>query len=126
MPRIFQGVDDFRGAAGESLGTGPWMEISQDRIDSFADVTEDWQWIHIDPERATASEIGATIAHGYLTLSLVPKLSSQIFDFANIGRALNYGLDKVASRPWSTRATASGQAGVCARGADARPAAEAS
>lgn len=95
MPRIFDGIDDFRTAVGESLPAGPWLRISQDRIDAFADVTEDWQWIHVDTDRAAASGIGATVAHGYLTLSLVPRLSSQVFDFVNIGRALNYGLDKV-------------------------------
>jgi acyl dehydratase len=95
MTRIFDGIDDFRTAVGKELGTGPWFTIDQDRINGFADVTEDWQWIHVDTERAAASDLGSTIAHGYLTLSLLPRLSSGIFDFAGIGRAVNYGLDRV-------------------------------
>jgi acyl dehydratase len=91
----FHSVAEFAGAAGRELGTGPWFAVSQQRIDDFADVTEDWQWIHVDPERAVASELGSTIAHGYLTLSLVPRLSSGIFTFDGIGRAVNYGIEKV-------------------------------
>lgn len=95
MTHTFVGVDGFRAAAGQALGTGPWFEIDQARISGFADVTEDWQWIHVDPERASASDLGSTVAHGYLTLSLVPRLSAGIFEFSGIGRALNYGLDRV-------------------------------
>lgn len=95
MTHVFRGVDDFRNAGGLDLGVGAWFEITQERIDTFADVSEDWQWIHVDPERAAASAIGSTVAHGYLTLSLIPRLSSDLFTFDGIGRAINYGLDKV-------------------------------
>lgn len=93
--RIFHGVEEFRHAAGQRLGVGPWMTMSQERIDGFADITEDWQWIHVDPERARAAGMRGTWAHGYLTLSLIPRLSSRVFDFADIGRAVNYGLERV-------------------------------
>lgn len=95
MTHVFHGVDAFRAAAGLDLGAGDWFVISQDRIDTFADVTEDWQWIHVDTEKAAATDLGTTVAHGYLTLSLIPRLSSELFTFAGIGRAINYGLDKV-------------------------------
>ncbi|WKN48448.1 MaoC family dehydratase [Nocardioides sp. Arc9.136] len=95
MTRTFHGVEELRAGAGVDLPPGPWFTVTQERIDAFADVTEDWQWIHVDPERAAASPTGSTIAHGYLTLSLLPRLSSDLFDFAGIGRAVNYGLDRV-------------------------------
>ncbi|MFE4002457.1 MaoC family dehydratase [Nocardioides sp. YIM B13467] len=95
MTLTLDGIDGVRAATGTDLGPGPWFEIDQPRISSFADVTEDWQWIHVDTERAAGSDLGSTIAHGYLTLSLIPRLSSDMFTFASIGRALNYGLDKV-------------------------------
>lgn len=95
MPHVFYGVDDFRMAADLDLGAGDWFTVTQDRIDAFADVTEDWQWIHVDPHLAAGSDIGTTVAHGYLTLALVPRLSSELFTFEGVGRAINYGLDKV-------------------------------
>lgn len=95
MPHVFTSVDDFRAAAGLDLGAGRWLTITQDRIDTFADVTEDRQWIHVDPRRAAASDLGTTVAHGYLTLSLLPRLSSDLFTFDGVGRAINYGLDRV-------------------------------
>lgn len=95
MTLTLDGIDGVRAATGTDLDPGPWFEIDQPRISSFADVTEDWQWIHVDTERAADSDLGSTIAHGYLTLSLIPRLSSDVFTFASIGRALNYGLDKV-------------------------------
>jgi acyl dehydratase len=95
MTRILDGLDDIRASVGEDLGAGAWFVMDQARINAFADTTEDWQWIHVDRERAAASELGGTLAHGYLTLSLLPRLSSDVFAFDNIGRALNYGLDKV-------------------------------
>lgn len=94
MTTVFSTIDEFRAASGAQLGTGPWFAMDQDRIGAFADVTEDWQWIHVDLERA-ADELGSTIAHGYLTLSLIPRLSTGILDFDGLGRVLNYGLDKV-------------------------------
>lgn len=95
MTITFQSVAEFRAAEGAELGVGDWLTITQDRIDTFADVTEDHQWIHVDAGRAAASELGSTVAHGYLTLSLIPRLSSALFTFDTGGRAINYGLDKV-------------------------------
>jgi acyl dehydratase len=93
--RVFATLDEFRAAAGETLGVGDWLEITQERIDAFADVTEDHQWIHVDPERAAAGPYGATIAHGYLTLSLIPRLGSRIFTVHGARMAINYGTNKV-------------------------------
>ena len=96
MARIFDGLDAIRDSVGQEFPAGAWFAVDQARIDAFADITEDWQWIHVDPERAAASELGTTLAHGYLTLSLLPRLSSDVFAFGdNIARALNYGLEKV-------------------------------
>ncbi|MFC6152825.1 MaoC family dehydratase [Nocardioides yefusunii] len=95
MGRTIRGIAEFRSLVGSELGTSEWFEITQERIDAFADVTEDWQWIHVDPERARAEGLGGTVAHGFLTLSLMPRLSAQVFEFAEVGRAVNYGLDKV-------------------------------
>lgn len=95
MTRVFIGVAGFRAALGAELGPGDWFELTQQRIDDFADVTEDWQWIHVDPERAAASDLGRTVAHGYLTLSLLPRLSSELFQFAEVDRAVNYGIERV-------------------------------
>jgi acyl dehydratase len=95
MTRVFRGAAEFRGAAGTDLGASGWLTMEQPRIDGFADVTEDWQWIHVDPVRAADSDLGTTIAHGYLVLSLIPRLSFEIFDFADIDRAVNYGLERV-------------------------------
>ena len=71
MARIFQTPHELKAAVGEQLGSSDWLEISQERIDLFADATGDHQWIHVDPEKAASGPFGATIAHGYLTLSLV-------------------------------------------------------
>ncbi|MGW4032965.1 MaoC family dehydratase [Streptomyces sp. NPDC004838] len=75
--------------------TGEWLPIEQDRIRSFADATEDWQWIHLDEARATAGPFDATIAHGYLTLSLLPRLTEGLLTVGGIAMAVNYGLDRV-------------------------------
>jgi acyl dehydratase len=95
MSRTIRGVEEFRSLVGTELGVSEWFDITQERIDAFADVTEDWQWIHLDHERAVAEGLGGTVAHGFLTLALMPRLSAQIFEFADIGRAVNYGMDKV-------------------------------
>jgi len=82
----------------ETIGqsaTGAWFEVDQSRIDAFAAATEDRQWIHTDPERAAAGPFGATIAHGYLTLSLLPHLTAGLLEVGGIAMAVNYGLDKV-------------------------------
>src|SRR3954451_9775492 len=93
--RTINGLDDLRAAEGETLGTSDWHEISQDDINTFADVTGDHQWIHVDTERAKDTPFGGTIAHGYYTLSLIPMLSAQVLDFEGFAFGLNYGLDKV-------------------------------
>jgi acyl dehydratase len=93
--RTISGLDELRQAEGQELGTSDWHEVTQDAIDTFADVTGDHQWIHIDPERAKETPFGGTIAHGYYTLSLAPMFTEQIFGLDGFGFAINYGLDKV-------------------------------
>ncbi len=89
-------IDEAQALVGQELGVGQWKEIDQKRIDAFADVTEDHQWIHIDVERARSeSPYGTTIAHGFLTLSLIPALSKDNFRVQNAKLAINYGLNKV-------------------------------
>lgn len=80
---------------GRDLGESGWLEITQERIDTFADATDDHQWIHCDPERAAEGPFGATIAHGYLTLSLVIPLMEQVLVIENKTTSINYGLNKV-------------------------------
>ncbi|TYB48217.1 MaoC family dehydratase [Actinomadura chibensis] len=94
-PRHFGSIDEFRACAGEEIGVGDWFEIDQDRIDAFAEITEDRQWIHVDPARAASGPYGATIAHGYLTLSLIPVLGRGIYTVGGVRMSVNYGLDKV-------------------------------
>jgi len=94
--KVISSIDDAVGLVGQELGVGEWKEIDQKRIDAFADVTEDHQWIHLDVERAkTESPYGTTIAHGYLTLSMIPKLSKDNLRVENAKMAINYGLNKV-------------------------------
>lgn len=93
--RIFNGIADLADAAGEQLGTSDWVVVDQQRIDTFAQATGDHQWIHVDPERAADSPFGGTIAHGLLTLSLLPSLLHQIYRVDGVRMAVNYGLNKV-------------------------------
>jgi acyl dehydratase len=93
--RVFTTLDEVAAASGEELGTSEWLSIEQDRVDRFAEATGDHQWIHVDPERAASGPFGGTIAHGYLTLSLVPFLGSQVFALETPGAKLNYGVNKV-------------------------------
>ncbi len=93
--RVFDSSADVAAAVGEDLGTSEWVEITQDRVNTFADATGDHQWIHVDVERAADGPFGGTIAHGYLTLSLVPWLASQVFTLGGEGAKLNYGTNKV-------------------------------
>ena len=86
---------DLLTMVGDDLGTSPWVEVGQDRINLFADATGDHQWIHVDVERAKLGPFGGPIAHGYLTLSLLIPLWSQILVFEELGMAVNYGLNKV-------------------------------
>jgi acyl dehydratase len=93
--RILDDLDALPGLTGDELGLSDWLEIDQERVDRFADATGDHQWIHVDPERAAAGPFGGTIAHGYLTLSLIPFLGSQVFALETPGAKLNYGVNKV-------------------------------
>lgn len=93
--RVFTGADELRAAAGEQLGVSDWMTIEQQRVNAFADATEDHQWIHIDPQRAAAGPFGSTIAHGFLTLSLLPHLIDQTYRVESATMVINYGLNKV-------------------------------
>ncbi len=94
--KVITSIDDAIASAGQPLGVSDWTVIDQNRIDTFADVTEDRQWIHVDVERATnEGPYGATIAHGFLTLSLIPMLSRQVYRVENSRLAMNYGLNKV-------------------------------
>jgi acyl dehydratase len=80
---------------GEEVGVSPWVEVSQERIDTFAKAIDDFQWIHVDPARARDSPFGGTIAHGFLTLSLLSHLSERTFSFADRRMGVNYGLNRV-------------------------------
>jgi acyl dehydratase len=94
--KLITSIDDATGLVGSELGVSDWLEIDQQRINDFADVTGDHQWIHIDVERAKKeSPYGAPIAHGFLTLSLIPALSKDNFRVQNATLAINYGLNKV-------------------------------
>ena len=93
--RIFTSLDEVVDAVGQELGTSDWLAIEQERVDLFAEATGDHQWIHVDVERAKDGPFGGTIAHGYLTLSLVPYLGSTVFSLETPGAKLNYGVNKV-------------------------------
>jgi acyl dehydratase len=95
MPTVFESPADLKSAVGQHLGTSEWLEITQDRIDRFADATGDHQWIHVDPERARQGPFGATIAHGYLTQSLVNYFLPQIVEVRGISMGINYGADRL-------------------------------
>ncbi|MFJ2114349.1 MULTISPECIES: MaoC family dehydratase [unclassified Streptomyces] len=93
--RTVTGVDEIKALAGTDLGRTDWLEITQDRVNTFADATDDHQWIHVDPERAKDGPFGAPIAHGYLTLSLIIPLFNDLLAVEGIRMSLNYGLEKV-------------------------------
>ncbi len=95
MATIFETPADLAGAVGRHLGYSTWLEITQDRINQFADATGDHQWIHVDPVRAKDGPFGACIAHGYLTLALVNLFLPQIVEVRGIRMGVNYGVDKV-------------------------------
>lgn len=94
-PRIINGADELKGLIGEHLGYSPYVSISQEQVNQFADATGDHQWIHIDVERATSGPFGAPIAHGYLTLSLGPALYPQVVSIGGFSMGVNYGTNKV-------------------------------
>jgi len=89
------GPDELKAKIGEELGVSDWHEVTQERINAFAESTEDFQWIHVEPERAKDTPFGGTIAHGYYTLSLAPSLSEEIFQVEGVAFGVNYGLNKV-------------------------------
>ncbi len=93
--RTFTTYDELSDAIGEDLGTTEWLEVTQERVDAFADATGDHQWIHVDVDRAKGGPFGGTIAHGYLTLSLIPQFSPQLLALDTPGPKLNYGVNKV-------------------------------
>jgi acyl dehydratase len=86
---------ELEARVGQEIAVSPWVDMPQERIDLFAKATEDFQWIHVDPERAKSSPFGTTIAHGYLTLSMLPKLIESTFEFSDRKMGVNYGLNKV-------------------------------
>ncbi|CAM3211625.1 acyl dehydratase [Williamsia muralis] len=92
---VYRGIADLEAAVGQELGPSDWFPIEQDRVDGFADVTEDHQWIHVDTEKAASGPFGATIAHGFLSLSLVPYFVSQLRRIEGAKMGVNYGLDRV-------------------------------
>jgi len=112
MATIFENPGELLAAVGRTLGTTDWLEITQERIALFADATGDHQWIHVDPERARSGPFGMTIAHGYLTLSLVNLFLPQLLEVRGISMGVNYGADKVrfpAPVPVGSRIRGSGQ-----------------
>ncbi|MET3524012.1 MaoC family dehydratase [Mesorhizobium abyssinicae] len=94
-PRQFDGIDDLAKAVGTHLGYSPWRVVSQDRINKFADATDDHQWIHTDEDRAKTGPFGTTIAHGFLTVALTTPMVAEIFEVNNLAMELNYGLEKL-------------------------------
>ncbi|MFE9453221.1 MaoC family dehydratase [Streptomyces sp. NPDC006739] len=94
-PRTFTSPDELKAAVGEQLGYTDWLEVDQKRIDLFAEATGDHQWIHVDPHKAAAGPFGTTIAHGYLTLSLLPLFGPQLIQVEGVKMGVNYGTNKV-------------------------------
>jgi acyl dehydratase len=92
---MVKSIRELEGRVGEEVGISPWLEVTQERIDTFAKAIEDFQWIHVDPERARSSPFGGTIAHGFLTLSLLSRLSELTFSFSDRRMGVNYGLNRV-------------------------------
>lgn len=94
--RVIDGLEELKALVGQKIGTSDWVEITQEQIDAFADVTGDHQWVHVDQQRArTESPYGTTIAHGFLTLSLCPALAQQISIVEGVKMGVNYGLNRV-------------------------------
>jgi acyl dehydratase len=93
--RVFESIDELSRAVGEHLGHSDWHTVTQEQIIAFADATGDHQWIHLDVERAATGPFKSTIAHGYLTLSMIPMLASQVLRVQGVRMGVNYGLNKV-------------------------------
>jgi acyl dehydratase len=92
---VFGSPSELLGAVGQELGTSEWLTITQERVNQFADATDDHQWIHVDVERAKSGPFGGPIAHGYLTMSLCSRFLPEVVDVRGISMGLNYGVDKV-------------------------------
>ena len=88
-------IDELKNYIGKTTGTSPWIDVTQKRINEFAKATEDFQWIHIDEDKAKEGPFGSTIAHGFLTLSLAPWMGYNTYKVKNIAHSVNYGLDRV-------------------------------
>ncbi|MEX5297258.1 MaoC family dehydratase [Kocuria sp. CPCC 205292] len=95
QPQTVVAFDEVKNLVGKNLGHSAWREITQEQVNTFADATDDHQWIHVDPERAKDGPFGAPIAHGFLTLSLLIPMWSELFDVTDVRTKVNYGLDKV-------------------------------
>lgn len=93
--KTFDTMEDLKAAVGTHLGFSSWHRITQQQIDTFAEATGDHQWIHVDPEAAAQGPFGGTIAHGYLTLSLVPLLASEVYEVRAVPMLVNYGANKL-------------------------------
>ena len=93
--RTFSSVEELKAAVGTHIGTGDWLTVDQKQIDTFAEATGDHQWIHVDPEKARQGPFGKTIAHGYLTLSLIPWLMGEVVRYEGVRMGVNYGCNKV-------------------------------
>jgi acyl dehydratase len=93
--RTFNGIEELEAAVGTHLGHSEWHTVDQKQIDLFADATGDHQWIHIDTEKAQSGPFGTTVAHGFLTLSLVPMLASQVYRVEGVKMGVNYGANKL-------------------------------
>ncbi|MFE2337372.1 MaoC family dehydratase [Streptomyces coelicoflavus] len=95
MTRVFDTLDEFTSVVGEELGTSGWVTVTQEQIDRFAEATGDRHWIHVDPQRAAQGPFGTTIAHGYLTLSLLAAFAEEIYRVDGLATSVHYGADKV-------------------------------
>lgn len=95
MTTVFSSAQEILDAVGKDLGATDWIELTQERINKFADATDDHQWIHVDPERARTGPFGACVAHGYLTLSLANLFLPQLVEVKNMRMGVNYGCEKV-------------------------------
>ena len=93
--RVFESLAELKPLVGQEIAVSDWVEMTQQRIDQFAEATGDHQWIHVDPQRAAAGPFGATIAHGFLTLSMLPMFAESAIEFRNVRMSVNYGLNRV-------------------------------
>ena len=93
--RTFRGIEELRKAVGEDLGYSEWITVDQARIDTFADATDDHQWIHVNPQKAAGGPFGRTVAHGFLTVALLPAFGWDTFAVEGVAMTVNYGLNKV-------------------------------